>query len=335
MVELAPAKVTDGAVHVPPPAKAMTSLIRSRWRGAGIIGRMAITGGSASLGPEDLVLCSGTLARQTGFRQRLKAASDAGFAAISLWGRDYRRARADGHSDADIGAMLADHGLVVGEIDPAWWWTPGAAEVAIDPSVDPFDVFAHGESELLSLAETVGARSLNAVDVLGGSWTTEQGAEAFARLCDRANEQGLVVHLEWLAWSKVADVGRAAEIVELADRSNGGLNVDVWHCARTGTTPEQLRLLPGRRVTAIQMSDGPAAAEPDLLHATLHDRLLPGHGELPLGGYLGALKEAGVRAPVGVEVFSDVLHGLEPAQAARLAFDATTAVLGEVGWGVA
>ncbi len=36
--------------------------------------------------------------------------------------------------------MLDDHGLVVAEVDPAWWWTPGAAEV--DRSlieVDPLD----------------------------------------------------------------------------------------------------------------------------------------------------------------------------------------------------
>ncbi len=49
-----------------------------------------------SLGPADLVLCSGTLPRETPFLDRLRVAAEAGFSAISLWGRDYAAARAQG-----------------------------------------------------------------------------------------------------------------------------------------------------------------------------------------------------------------------------------------------
>ena len=38
------------------------------------------------MGPDDLVLCSGTLPRGTGFAERLAAASGAGFTSVSLWG---------------------------------------------------------------------------------------------------------------------------------------------------------------------------------------------------------------------------------------------------------
>jgi sugar phosphate isomerase/epimerase len=191
-----------------------------------------------TLGPGSLVLCSGTLPRHTSFRDRLAAAAEAGYAAVSMWGRDYARARAEGHSDAELRAMLDDHGVVVAEVDPAWWWTPGAAALGAGlVDVDPLDVFRYGEEELLTMAEAVGARSLNAADVLGGTWTVEEAADAFATLCDRAAEHGLLVHLEWLAWSRIFDLATAWEVVRLADRPNGGLNVDTWHCARTGTTP--------------------------------------------------------------------------------------------------
>jgi sugar phosphate isomerase/epimerase len=229
--------------------------------------------------------------------------------------------------------MLDDHGLVVAEVDPAWWWTPGAAEVG--PSlvdIDPLDVFRHGEDDLLRMAEVMGARSLNAADVLGGTWTLEEGAEAFAALCDRAAQHGLLVHLEWLAWSRIADVQTAWDIVRIADRPNGGLNVDTWHCARTGTTVSDLAGLPGERVFAIQLDDAPALAEDNLIEATLHSRTLPGQGELDLAGYLGALGDIGVRCPVGVEVFSDALHASGPHVAARSAADATRTVLSTVGW---
>jgi sugar phosphate isomerase/epimerase len=279
-----------------------------------------------ALGPEDLVLCSGTLPRATPFLERLQAAVAGGYAGLSLWGRDYAAARHEGYGDAEIAALLADHGLVVGELDPAWWWTPGAASFRVPPELDPIDVFRFDESELLRIAGVVGARSLNAADVLGGTWSIEEGAQAFAALCDRAAEVGLLVHLEWLAWSRVPDLETALQIVQLADRPNGGINVDAWHCARTGTTVEELLSVPAGRVLAIQVDDGPAAPEEDLIDATLHRRLLPGEGDFDLTGYLGALRTIGAEAPVGVEVFSDDLHSLGPAEAARRAAAATRAV---------
>ena len=206
--------------------------------------------------------------------------------------------------------MIADHGLVVAELDPAWWWTPGAAGFSIPAELDPVDVFRHGEAELFRIAEVLGARSLNVADALGGRWSVDEGASAFAALCDRAAEHGLLVHLEWLAWSRVPDLATAWEIVRWADRPNGGLNVDMWHCARTGTTPEDLLAIPGERILAVQVDDGPALAEDDLVEATLHHRLVPGAGEFDLVGYLVALRTIAAVGPIGVEVFSDDLHAL-------------------------
>jgi sugar phosphate isomerase/epimerase len=127
-------------------------------------------------------------------------------------------------------------------------------------------------------------------------------------------------------------VASAWQVVRLADRPNGGLNVDTWHCARTGTTPEDLRALPGDRVLAIQLDDAPLEAEANLIDATLHDRLLPGEGALDLAGYVGALRDIGVDAPVGVEVFSDELHARGARAAARAAADATRVVLDGAAW---
>jgi sugar phosphate isomerase/epimerase len=249
---------------------------------------------------------------------------------VSLWGRDYRAARDEGFSDADLVALLDDHGLRVAELDPAWWWTPGAAAFSIPPELDPIDVFRYDETELFRIAEVLGARSLNAADVLGGEWEVTDAAASFAALCDRAAEHGLLVHLEWLAWSRIPDLATALKVVTLADRPNGGINVDMWHCARTGTSAADLLQLPGGRIFAVQVDDGPAAPEPNLIDETLHHRLLPGEGAFDLVAYLGSLNEIGVRAPLGVEVFSDDLHALGAREAARRAAEATRAVLAQV-----
>ena len=69
----------------------------------------------------------------------------------------------------------------------------------------------------------------------------------------------------------------------------------------------------------MQLCDAPATPEADPLHATLHNRLLPGDGELPLQTLLADLQATGTAAPLGVEVFSDVLHAQAPEEVGRLA----------------
>jgi sugar phosphate isomerase/epimerase len=282
-----------------------------------------------ALGPGDLVLCSGTLAREASFRERVDAAVAGGFSALSLWGRDYSRARREGLDDADIRALLADHGLAVAELDLAWWWLPGASDVHIPAAFDSEELFAFDEAQLFAVAEAVGARSLNAIDVFGGDWTVDDAAACFARLCDRAAEYGLLVHIEFLPWSRIPNVAAAWEIVGLADRPNGGLLVDAWHFFRSGAEPASLGAVPGDRVLGVQLDDAPIAPEPDLVAASLHDRLLPGAGGLDLSGLLRTLREIGAVAPIGVEVFSDELHALEPTEAGRQAGTALRSVLAD------
>ncbi len=279
------------------------------------------------MGPDDLILCSGTLRRGILFADRVAAASAAGFVGVSLWGRDYAAARAEGRSDADMRAMLTAHGLEVAELDPAWWWLPGASDVHIPSKLDSEDVFGFGESDLFAIADALGARSINAVDVFGGDWDVDGAAEAFAGLCQRAAEHGLLVHIEWLPWSKIPDLSTALSVVQLADQPNGGINIDAWHLVRAGVTIDALRAVPGSLILGIQLDDGPLEPEPNLVEATLHARELPGKGAFDLHGIVGALVETGTAAPIGVEVFSDALHALAPEDAARAAAEATRETL--------
>jgi sugar phosphate isomerase/epimerase len=285
-----------------------------------------------SLGPDDLVLCAGTLPRHTTFIDRLDAASAAGFAGISMWGRDYAAARREGHSDADLRARLAGHGLAVAELDPAWWWTPmsfgtKAFDAHALASIDDMEVFCNGEAELFAIADAVGARSINAVDVLGGRWSIDDAAESLAGFCDRAAEHGLLVHVEFLPWSRIADVATAWEIVRSADRANAGIAVDAWHWFRGTRDEAALRSVPGAKIMAVQLGDAPADPEADPMTASLHERLLPGDGDVDLVSLVAALREAGAVAPIGVEVFSDALHALGPHEAARRAGDGARRVL--------
>jgi sugar phosphate isomerase/epimerase len=282
-----------------------------------------------TLGAGDTVLCSGTLRTGITFRERLAATQAGSFTGLSLWGRDYQVARDEGLNERDIRLLLADHGLSVAELDPAWWWLPGASDIHIPPEHDGERIFGFGEPELFAVADAIGARSLNAVDVFGGTWSLDQAAGAFAGLCDRAGEHGLLVHLEFLPWSRIPDLATAWQVVREADRPNGGLMLDAWHYFRSAPDGALLRSIPGASILGLQLCDAPAAAEANPLHATLHERLLPGDGELPLAALLADLRATGTTAPVGVEVFSDALSALPPEEAGRLAGQSLRAVLGD------
>jgi sugar phosphate isomerase/epimerase len=280
-----------------------------------------------TLGAGDTVLCSGTLRPGLPFRERMAAAEAGGFSGLSLWGRDYQVARDEGLSDRDIHLLLDDHGLSVGELDPAWWWLPGASEIHIAPEHDHEQIFRYTESELFGVAEAVGARSLNAVDVFGGRWSLDEATASFAGLCDRAADHGLLVHLEFLPWSRIPDLATAWRVVDAAGRPNGGLMLDAWHYFRSDPDGTLLRSIPGPSILGIQLCDAPATPEADPLHATLHERLLPGDGEFPLATLLADLRATGTAAPLGVEVFSDVLHAQASRETGRLAGESLRTLL--------
>jgi sugar phosphate isomerase/epimerase len=264
-----------------------------------------------------LVLCRGTISAAA-FVERVAAARAGGFGGISIFAADYRRARADGLDDADMRGLLADNGLEIGELDPLMNFIPGLPGAERGPGE---------EAEFHAIADAIGARSINVALAAPGEVAIDRIAEAFAAVCDRAREHGLLAHLEFLPWTCVADLPGAAEIVRRAGRENGGIMFDTWHHMRSGLADDVLAQVDCSRVVAIQINDAPRKAEPDVVVETLRRRLLPGEGDIDLPGLLTRLRSGGCEAPIGVEIFSEELEKLPPSEAARRAGDATRRVL--------
>jgi sugar phosphate isomerase/epimerase len=271
----------------------------------------------------DMVLCAGS-ALQTPFTERLRLAAASGFAGLSMWESDYLGARAEGLTDADLRGALADHGIEIAELDALTRWLPGE-----DGAVPSEWTTSFEEKDFYAVADAVGARSINVVD-LGPRRviSVDDAAEAFAGVCDRAREHGLLVHIEFLPWSSIPDIESAWAIVREAGRQNGGVLLDTWHFLRSGGTLERLAEVPLDRVYAIQVSDAPAVAEANLMEETMARRLLPGEGAARVPEVVAALFDGGCTAPVGVEVFSTELSALPADQAIQRVAQATRGVLG-------
>jgi sugar phosphate isomerase/epimerase len=272
------------------------------------------------LGARDIVLCS-AMCMTASLREKVKAASRAGYWGLSVSATDYAGARAEGLSDEDIRDLIAEEGLTPTDAEAVTQWLAAV----IDPARS--DRRAAEEKALFSAAAAIECQAVVAIHFSRKKVDVNVAAEAFAGLCDRAYEHGLNVHLEFLPWTGIANLRAARAIVEAAGRANGRLVIDAWHLHRSGGELSELAGLPGHLVGSVQLSDAPAQPQESLLEETLHARLLPGEGTIDLVGLLRTLDAIGAVAPIGIEVLSDRLNALPVLTVAEQAIAAVRKVL--------
>ncbi len=304
-----------------------------------------------------LLLSAGTILNAT-FRQRVSAAKQAGFDAISLSPQQYLQARRkEKLSLENMQAILAEHNIAMDEVDPLMDWFGEDAS----PS----------EHLIYEIAGGLNARSINVSPAFVPAMSINEVTEKYARVCQRASAYQLRVNFEFLPWTAIGDLDSALKVVDGSGQGNAGLMLDFWHffhsdgndaiAAITALVPEQAQL-----ITGIQVSDSPlqsvalgfkdklslarlmisnlrdgfkvmgskqffkttASAGPyrtganALMAETIAARLLPGQGEMPLKQLLHALDAVGAQPTVGLEVFSLQLNRTKPIQAAAVVMQA-------------
>jgi sugar phosphate isomerase/epimerase len=269
---------------------------------------------SASLPADALILASGSLP-PVPFEHRVAAAADAGFDAIGLSVWEYERLRAEGREAIELKRILDSHRMRLAELEVVLGFAANAQSRTQQPIPGISYTDRDTEGRFFDMAAAFGARHLQAVGTFHTDVLEDNAVEAFAALCDRAADYGLLVALEFVPGTNISDAGTATELVIAADRSNGGLCVDAWHHFRGHNDEQLLHDIPAEKIFMIQLDDG--AAEPvddDFVTDTLLHRLPPGDGEFDLTGFLTTLWSHGAQAPLSIEVLSGDL-------AKRPAFD--------------
>jgi sugar phosphate isomerase/epimerase len=259
----------------------------------------------------------------TPLRDVISAASSAGFDAMSVMARSYRYAiERAGLTNADIRALVADHGITITDVEAATDWLTPEGE-----SIPTWVRAPYTTDELLVIAEELGATTLTTFH-WGTSEPLDVAAEKFARLCDRAADAGLRIALEFPAWMTIASLQDAWEVVRTADRPNGGLLVDIWHHRRSDGDDSLLRTLPPESIFSVQLADGTAVPRGALID-DVRNRMLLGDGELDIVGFLRTLADMGVDAPVGIEVFDAELVASGADHAARVLYQSLHKVVAQ------
>jgi sugar phosphate isomerase/epimerase len=251
------------------------------------------------LNSSDLVLSYFSLDRQHPLEDRVAAAAAAGFAGIGLYIGEYQRLQREGLAGAWLDDILDRHGMCVAEIEVVRGWAQQG---------NAYDACLAMEASAWEMADRFGCRYLQAIGPYDG--TVEEAGRAYGALCDRAADHGLVVGLEFLPFTNIVTAGDALRIVEVADRPNGGVCVDIWHHTRGANDLALVQAIPAEKVTGVQMSDGKLVPRnPDYLQDCLRNRVAPGSGEFCAVKFVRALIEMGVDVPWGMEVCNDSVWG--------------------------
>jgi sugar phosphate isomerase/epimerase len=267
----------------------------------------------------DLVWSHFSRPRFDDFDARVRAAASAGYAGIGLYAQAYGRMREAGRSATELAALVADYGLVLAEVETArgWWQTEGSHA----------DECAMVEELAYELADAAGVRYLQVIGPYECSF--EQAVHQFGQLCDRAAAHGLLVGIEWLPYTNIANAADAQAIVDAVGRKNAGYCADIWHHERGANDLAMIRSLDPAKIFAVQMNDGPSErVHHDYKVDCLASRVPPGEGTFDSVGFVRTLIDMGVNAPISLEVCSHELWEAPVDEAARASADGMRNLLG-------
>jgi sugar phosphate isomerase/epimerase len=253
-------------------------------------------------------------------RTRIEAVAGTGWTGMGIVHADLLRAR-DRIGLRGLGQLLADNGLQTLELEFIRdWWTTGTRRAASD----------RVRHDLLEAAVELNARTIKAGAKNGGDPVDrDRFLSEFDRLATEARDAGTRIALESTASSDVLPTVREAiDVVQAVGNPQGGLCVDVWHTARSGTGHSELAgMLPPEKVFAAELSDGAAEAPASTWDDETNHRRLPGDGAFDVAGFVVALHELGYRGHWGVEIMSEEHRGLPVRTALERAYTSGSRVL--------
>jgi len=238
-------------------------------------------------------------------RDRCAHAARVGFAGIGIWHADLEHVLDGGTTLADIGSLLDEYGLRYLELEflGDWFLDPGdERRVAADRT----------RALLFEAAEVLPVHHIKAGNLAGTECELPRLTEAFGELCaDAATHTDARIVYEFMPYDAVVNtLDTALEVVEGANAPNGGLAFDTWHLGKLEIEPDDLRRVPPRFVSWVELSDGPYGIADEWLDEVINRRRLPGEGDFPIRDYVRVFRELGYDGPWGVEVLSEELRAL-------------------------
>jgi sugar phosphate isomerase/epimerase len=219
--------------------------------------------------------------------------------------------------------LLDDHGLTRLELEFLGDWF-------LDPGTEGRTASDADRALLWEAAAELGAHHVKVGNLAGTECPLEQVIERYGELCeDAAKHHDVLVPYEFMPFdAAVNSLDTALALVDAVNTPNSGLVVDTWHMAKLEIAPDDLRRIPLRALSWIELSDGHHQWMDDRLDEVINHRELPGEGEFDIPGYVEACRDVGYPGPWGVEVLSEALRALPIEEEFQRAYETTIAQFG-------
>jgi sugar phosphate isomerase/epimerase len=255
-------------------------------------------------------------------RDRCAHAQRVGFSGIGIWHADLEHLLDNGTTVADIRSLLDEHELRYLELEFLGDWF-------LDPDDERRTAADATRRMVFEAAETLPVHHIKVGNLAGTEAELPRVVEAFGELCaDAANHTDATIAYEFMPYDAVVNtLDKALAVAEGADAPNGGLAFDTWHLGKLDVAPEDLRRIPPRFVSWVELSDGPYGIAEEWLDEVINRRKLPGDGDFPIRDYVREFRALGYEGPWGIEVLSEELRSLPIEQIFDRAYETTVAQL--------
>jgi len=228
--------------------------------------------------------------------EKLEAAAAIGFDGVEIFENDLLTF---GGSPGDVRAIADGLGLAITVFQPFrdFEAMPEPQRTRnLDRAERKFDVMQALGTDLLLVCSNIHPATID---------DDSRAAADFAEMAERAQQRGLRVGYEALAWGRHVNRWRHAwNIVEAANHAALGLIVDSFHTLAIGDDWFGIATVPAHKLFLVQLADAPRLSM-DALSWSRHFRNFPGQGELPVAEFLRAVLAAGYRGPLSLEIFND------------------------------
>jgi sugar phosphate isomerase/epimerase len=251
-------------------------------------------------------------------RDRCAHAARVGFAGLGIWHADLEHMLQNGKTLAEMRSLFDEYGLRYCELEFIGDWF-------LDPDDERRQVSDRTRAMLFEAASVLPAHHIKVGNLAGTGCELPRLIEAYGELCDDAKQHtDAQIVYEFMPYDAVVNtLDLALEVVEGADRANGGLAIDTWHLGKLDLEPDDLRRIPPRWISWVELSDGPVGIADEWLDEVINRRRLPGEGDFPIRDYVRVFRELGYDGPWGVEVLSEELRNLPIDQIYDRAYETT------------
>ncbi len=128
-------------------------------------------------------------------------------------------------------------------------------------------------------------------------------AQNIRSLADMAQEFGLFLYIEALAWTPLNTIDKQVEIIRRAERENVKMVIDFWHCYASGDTPDRVAKMDKNDIFGVHICDSLplSGGFPDEVVAR---NVATGQGVIKLRDWVDAVKATGYNNWWSCELFS-------------------------------